>query len=263
MQSENHLDLPEAKGPRERPFVLVLLAFSFPKARCVPRDGSSSQIQPHWLVLSWLGSVHRDRLVAAQSLPALEHIPHQRLDCNLPAGSRCRVYQNPAPSRSSCRDPRCFCWASLPFRGFNSAWAYCRCSAARCSHRCILRGLLLPSSSAKTGTDPSPLRPLAFILLAACLAAAVSVGLQLFQWLGLTADSGLMDILGRWKWGRTSPLRQPGATQPVGLPAAVGGLLGCLLAWHQRWIGAAVAMVLAAFVLLGVALTSPGPPCSP
>lgn len=97
-------------------------------------------------------------------------------------------------------------------------------------------------------------RPLAFVLLAACVAAVGSVGLQLYQWLGLTVDFGLMDIWVMQIGEEHRPFANLG--QPNQLASLLlWGLLGCLLAWHRRWIGAAVAMVLAAFLLWGVALT--------
>ena len=117
-----------------------------------------------------------------------------------------------------------------------------------------LAGLALAFILGENWSRSSAVRPLAFVLLAACLAAVGSVGLQLYQWLGLTADFGLMDVWVMQIGEEHRPFANLG--QPNQLASLLlWGLLGCLLAWHQRWIGAAVAVMLAAFVLFGIALT--------
>ena len=117
-----------------------------------------------------------------------------------------------------------------------------------------LAGLALAFILGENWSRSSTVRPLTFVLLAAGLAAVASVGLQLYQWLGLTADFGLMDIWVMVIGEEHRPFANLG--QPNQLASLLlWGLLGCLLAWHQRWMGAAVALVLAAFVLFGIALT--------
>lgn len=117
-----------------------------------------------------------------------------------------------------------------------------------------LAGLALAFIFGENWSRSAPIRPVAFVLLAACVAAVGSVGLQLYQWLGLTTDLGLMDIWVMEIGAERRPFANLG--QPNQLASLMlWGLLGCLLAWHWRWIGAAVALVLAAFLLWGVALT--------
>lgn len=117
-----------------------------------------------------------------------------------------------------------------------------------------LAGLALAFIVGENWSRSGLANPLAFVLLAACVAAVGSVGLQLYQWLGLTTDLGLMDIWVMEIGAEHRPFANLG--QPNQLASLLlWGVLGCLLAWHRRWMGPAVAMALSAFLLLGVALT--------
>lgn len=99
-----------------------------------------------------------------------------------------------------------------------------------------------------------PGQPVGYILMAACAASAVSVGLQLFQWLGLTRDFGMMDI---WVMQMNEEYR-PYANlgQPNQLASLqLWGVLGSAWLSYRYRVRLCVAAPLAAFILLGVALT--------
>ncbi|HZY17142.1 MAG TPA: Wzy polymerase domain-containing protein [Ramlibacter sp.] len=90
------------------------------------------------------------------------------------------------------------------------------------------------------------------VLMAACIAAVVSVGLQIYQWLGHATNP-------EWRqfWIFPSGTRRPYAN--LGQPNQLGslllwGLLGTAWAWHKRWIRPGVAIGLAVLILFGVAL---------
>lgn len=99
-----------------------------------------------------------------------------------------------------------------------------------------------------------PGEPAAMVLMAACLASAVSVGLQVYQWLGFAREMSVLDI-----WVFPSPQGgRPYANlgQPNQLASLLlWGLLGAGWAWHKGWLRRLPATLLAAFILTGVALT--------
>jgi len=87
------------------------------------------------------------------------------------------------------------------------------------------------------------------LLLAIGLAASISVGLQLLQWLEVDAFSMWMMYV-----GRTRPSANFG--QPNLLATLqVWGVLSISWWWHQRRIGCKVAFFWAAFLVFGIALT--------
>lgn len=100
----------------------------------------------------------------------------------------------------------------------------------------------------------APGRPAALILIAACIAAVVSVGLATYQWLGLTQEHGLVDIWVLHSAEGDRPYANLG--QPNQLASLLlWGLLGTGWLWYRRWIGLGGGLVLAAVILFGVALT--------
>lgn len=99
-----------------------------------------------------------------------------------------------------------------------------------------------------------PGRPVTLILVAASMAAAGSVGLAIYQWLGLTQDHGLTDIWVLHLGDESRPYANLG--QPNQLASLLlWGLLGVGWIWHKRWIGIIGGILLAVFILFGIALT--------
>lgn len=97
-------------------------------------------------------------------------------------------------------------------------------------------------------------QPVTLVLVAACIAAVVSTGLQIFQWLGLTEDLLLQDAWVLHLGDDRRPYANLG--QPNQLASLLlWGFLGVGWAWNKRWIGLHGAGVLAMFILFGVALT--------
>lgn len=99
-----------------------------------------------------------------------------------------------------------------------------------------------------------PGQPAALILLAAGLSAVVSVGLQIYQWLGYAADVTTTNI-----WVYPAP---PGGRAYANLaqPNQLGslllmGLLGTAWAWQKRWLGRTAAVLVSLLILSGIALT--------
>lgn len=100
----------------------------------------------------------------------------------------------------------------------------------------------------------NPGQPATVILIAALIASIISVGLAIYQWLGLTHELGLQDIWVLHLDNNSRPYANLG--QPNQLASLLlWGLLGVGWIWHRRWIGPVGAGMLAAFILLGVALT--------
>jgi len=91
------------------------------------------------------------------------------------------------------------------------------------------------------------------LFIAAGIAGIASVGLELYGWLGLREGG----ILGMWAMNATGITRQyANLGQPNQLATLLlWGLMACLWAYLHRVVGAASAVVMAAFLLLGVALT--------
>ena len=96
-------------------------------------------------------------------------------------------------------------------------------------------------------------RQLAHALFGAiCLAGVASVGLQLYGWLGLN-ESGSLGV-----WAAAPAGNRPAANlaQPNQLATLlVWGVLGCLWAYTQKQFGGLSALVVAGFLLLGLAMT--------
>lgn len=90
------------------------------------------------------------------------------------------------------------------------------------------------------------------LFMAIGMAAIASVGLQLFTWLGL-AGSGAMGMWSLDVWGGrpNANLGQPNQLATL----LLWGLMACLWAYLHRAIGGVTAIFVAAFLLLGLALT--------
>ncbi|PVY90918.1 O-antigen ligase [Acidovorax sp. 99] len=92
------------------------------------------------------------------------------------------------------------------------------------------------------------------VFSAMAIAAALSVGLATYQWLGFAKDMGLMDIWVLPFAEGTRPYANMG--QPNQLASLfLCGLLGVAWAWNKRQLSGAMAVCLAAWILWGVALT--------
>lgn len=89
-----------------------------------------------------------------------------------------------------------------------------------------------------------------FVFAAVLIAALVSTGLQFFQWSGL-------ESMGLWTLGATGQSRfSANMAQPNQLASLLLlGLLGCSWGVHRGKLNAALAVVMACFLLMGVALT--------
>jgi hypothetical protein len=92
------------------------------------------------------------------------------------------------------------------------------------------------------------------ILFGSFLAAGlVSVGLQLYQWTGLTADQNLEDIWVYWLGGNRpyGNMAQPNQMATL----LLWGLIGCGWSLHRGHLRRAIGAVLALVLLFGLALT--------
>lgn len=92
------------------------------------------------------------------------------------------------------------------------------------------------------------------ILFGSFLAAALlSVGLQLYQWTGLTADQALEDIWVYWLGGNRpyGNLAQPNQMATL----LLWGLVGCGWGMHRAHLGRIVGGAVALLLLVGLALT--------
>jgi hypothetical protein len=99
-----------------------------------------------------------------------------------------------------------------------------------------------------------PDRGTGMLLTAALLAAVVSVALQLYQWSGQAREMDFDDIWVVPFPGGGRPYAN--MAQPNQLASLLlWGLTGLAWVWHKRRIGNGVAVLLAMFVLSGVALT--------
>jgi O-antigen ligase len=95
--------------------------------------------------------------------------------------------------------------------------------------------------------------PAGFVLGAACFASIACVGMQLYQWLGFAVEPDLTDI---WVLPNNGSRPYANLGQPNQLASLLlWGLLGTAWAAHKKWIRAPVAIVGAAFIVVGVALT--------
>jgi hypothetical protein len=84
-------------------------------------------------------------------------------------------------------------------------------------------------------------------------AGLVSVGLQLYQWMGLTADQNLQDIWVYWLGGHRpyGNLAQPNQMATL----LLWGLIGCGWSLHRGHVRRAIGAISALILLLGLALT--------
>ncbi len=90
------------------------------------------------------------------------------------------------------------------------------------------------------------------LFIAIGTAAILSVGLQIYTWLGL-ADNG---TLGFWALNRTGGRPSANLGQPNQLATLlVWGLLACLWAYLHKILGGASSIFVACFLLLGLAMT--------
>lgn len=95
----------------------------------------------------------------------------------------------------------------------------------------------------------SPGQCLDFLFLAICSAAIVSVGIQLLQWLQLT--SGDLWIVGAGKNRFYANMAQPNQLASLLLLGVVSVVWG----YARKTVGAAIAILLISYLLVGVALT--------
>lgn len=92
----------------------------------------------------------------------------------------------------------------------------------------------------------------AAVLAAACIASILSVGLQLYNWLDLNSN----EITSIWSMGLSGDRPYANVGQPNILASLLlWGVLAALLAYQRRVLHAPVAVLLVAFLLIGLALT--------
>jgi len=115
-----------------------------------------------------------------------------------------------------------------------------------------LLGFLLTIWAGMCWSAISRFEPIEFILTSALAAAMLSVGLQLWQWLGL----GEIGEFGMWLMGDGNGRPYANLGQPNLLATLIlWGIVGTAWAYVRRVIGAAVALLLAVYLLFGLALT--------
>lgn len=99
-------------------------------------------------------------------------------------------------------------------------------------------------------TQPGQLT--AAVLVAACIAGIASVGLQLYNWLGLNSN----EITSIWSMGLSGDRPYANLGQPNLLASLLlWGVLAALLAYQRHIMRASVAVLLVVFLLIGLALT--------
>lgn len=115
-----------------------------------------------------------------------------------------------------------------------------------------LAGLLLTLLTGQQWERASPEQLISGIFWAIGLAAVVSVNLQLQTWLGLI-DTGIFDL---WSMGLSGARPYANLGQPNQLGTLLlWGLLACAWGFITRKIRASVAVLMACFLLIGIALT--------
>lgn len=92
-----------------------------------------------------------------------------------------------------------------------------------------------------------------FLFSAVGIAAIVSVGLQLYQWVGLTRESGMMDI---WVLALGGGRPYANLGQPNQLATLLlWGFLACFWGLWQGYLSKIGTLFIASFILIGLALT--------
>lgn len=115
-----------------------------------------------------------------------------------------------------------------------------------------LLGLLLALLTGQHWERADPDQLAGGLFWAIGLASVVSVNLQLQTWLGLM-DNGILDL---WSMGLVGPRPYANMGQPNQLATLLlWGLLAGAWGYHSEKISAPVALLLASFLLLGIALT--------
>lgn len=115
-----------------------------------------------------------------------------------------------------------------------------------------LLGLLLALLTGQRWERVGPDQLVNGLFWAIGLASVLSVNLQLQTWLGLM-DTGILDL---WSMGLTGARPYANLGQPNQLATLLlWGLLAGAWAYHSEKIGGQVALLLAGFLLLGIALT--------
>lgn len=115
-----------------------------------------------------------------------------------------------------------------------------------------LLGLLLALLIGQRWERADPEQLVGGLFWAIGIAAVLSVNLQLQTWLGLM-DTGIFDL---WSMGLAGARPYANFGQPNQLATfLIWGLLACAWAYSSNKIRASVALLLAAFLLLGIALT--------
>lgn len=113
-----------------------------------------------------------------------------------------------------------------------------------------LLGMLFAIQTGETWEHQSPEQPADLVFVAVLIAALVSTGLQIFQWAGL-------EPIGPWTLNVTGQSRfYANMAQPNQLASLLLlGLLGCSWGVYRGKLNATLAILMACFLLMGVALT--------
>lgn len=114
-----------------------------------------------------------------------------------------------------------------------------------------LLGLLVALQAGAAWERLAPDRVLALLMVPVWVAAIVSVGLQLMQWLVMEPGVGTLWIYRPVPARPSANLGQPNSLATL----LVLGLLATAWLWHRARLGAAVACGVAAYLLFGLAMT--------
>lgn len=113
-----------------------------------------------------------------------------------------------------------------------------------------LLGFLFAIQTGETWALQSPEQPADFVFIAVLVAGAVSTGLQIFQWTGLEPSGPwILSVTGQSRF--YANMAQPNQLASLLLL----GLLGCSWAVYRDKLNATFAILMACFLLIGVALT--------
>ena len=113
-----------------------------------------------------------------------------------------------------------------------------------------LLGFLFAIQTGEAWALQSPEQPADFVFIAVLIAAAISTGLQIFQWMGLGSSSPwILNVTGQSRF--YANMAQPNQLASLLLL----GLLGCSWGVYRDKLNATFAILTACFLLIGVALT--------
>ena len=230
-------------------FTASAISFKSKGLRVFSKSSSLAVMQPLWLVfwsalfsLCWLVPVH---LPPWTTFPADAWAAFMALIAALAVMMRTRLVLTWHSISCLAAGLVFLPWLQffaglLPYAGL--AWVSCA----------YLLGFLLALLIGARWEQASAGQPAHALFIAIGVAAIVSVGLQLYGWLGLQ-DSGVM---GMWSLDVTGDRPYANLGQPNQLATLLlWGLMACLWAYLRKATGAATAVFTAAFLLLGIALT--------